>query len=150
MTSEYWQAVEAISNCIVAFGVVVALYQVRAAGRQQVTTFEDGFHKEYREIIRKIPVGVMLGEALDPRPFLQQLHSYFDLCNEPALLRKRRRVSDRAWAEWREGMKGNFGLPTFRQAWDQMHEKSPGEFKELMKLFESHFSEDPKYWKANL
>ena len=67
--------------------------------REAKTAFEDGFAKEYRELLANIPVRAMLGEQLSAEELQKHLHlfyHYFDLCNEQAFLARAGRIPWRA------------------------------------------------------
>jgi hypothetical protein len=120
-------------------GVIIAAVQLFRQVREHRTAFEDRFAKEYREILARIPVKAMLGERLDAAELetsLQLFYHYFDLCNEQAFLSRRRRIRQRTWRFWREGMLDNFTRPAFRQAWDYINPRALSDFSELRKLLE--------------
>jgi hypothetical protein len=118
-------------------GVVIAAIQLIRQVSEQKTAFEDGFAKEYRELVATIPVKAMLGEELvaaDLEAHLDEFYHYFDLCNEQAFLARLGRIRRRTWKFWREGIEDNLARPAFRQAWDHIQSRAPGDFTELRRL----------------
>lgn len=118
-------------------GVIIAAFQLFRQVRERQTSFEDGFAKEYRELLASIPVKAMLGAQLESAELeanLAAFYHYFDLCNEQAFLARDRRIRARTWTFWREGILDNFTRPAFSQAWDSIEPRSPSDFTELRKL----------------
>jgi hypothetical protein len=120
-------------------GVIIGAIQLLRQVREAKTAFEDGFAKEYRDLLSRIPVRAMLGEEMTPEDFERHLHvfyHYFDLCNEQAFLARARRIRARTWRFWREGIEDNMTRPAFRQAWDHINPRALSDFSELRKLLE--------------
>jgi hypothetical protein len=134
------EILSALANIATAAAVGVAAWQLVLAKRQAVTSFEDSFAKEYRELVSKLPTKALLGEALDDEEYLgyfDEMYHYFDLCNEQAFLRKAGRISDDTWEFWRDGIKTNLSRPAFERAWSEIAEKANTDFSELKALFPS-------------
>ena len=53
-----------IPHVATAIGVCLAAWQLWQAHRQSVTTFEDSFAREYRELAATLPTKALLGEPL--------------------------------------------------------------------------------------
>ena len=52
-----WPEIIKLSAWVVTpIGVGIAVYQIWQAKRQSITSFEDDFARQYREIIQRIPV----------------------------------------------------------------------------------------------
>ena len=118
-------------------GVIIGAIQLLRQVREAKTAFEDGFAKEYRELLANIPVRAMLGEQLGAEELQKHLHlfyHYFDLCNEQAFLARAGRIRTRTWRFWCEGIQDNMTRPAFRQAWEFIEPRSPTDFTELRKL----------------
>ena len=127
----------ALGSAATALAVLVAAWQVREAGRQARTAFEDSLSREYREITRKIPARAHLGAELTAEEWektLADFLQYFDLSNQQAFLRKNRRISDATWEEWRSGIQANLALPAFKAAWEHLLSKVPERFLELQEM----------------
>ncbi len=118
-------------------GVIIGAIQLYRQVREHKTSFEDGFAKEYRELLTQIPVKAMLGDEMSPEDLerhLQVFYHYFDLCNEQAFLARAGRIRARTWRFWREGIEDNLNRPAFRQAWEFIAPRTPNDFTELRKL----------------
>ena len=114
-------AAATIAGVIVgATGLLLTAWQLAVQARLSRSAFEDGFAKEYRAVIKTIPTKALLGRKLTHEERVRTLddfYHYVDLCNEQAYLNETRRISKKAWKEWREGIKGNLGKPEFKRAW---------------------------------
>lgn len=136
-----------VSSVATAAGVGVAAYQIRASKLQAASLFEDGFAKEYREVVSTIPPRALLGDPLSveqKEECFDDLVRYFDLSNEQIFLRKEGRIRRDTWLFWRDGMKSNFHKPSFKWAWDEIEKSTTKEFSEFRQLVASEFNSDPK------
>ena len=150
-----WNALAAIATAaaviVGAAGFVATVRQIRMAARQERTRWEDELTREYREIVKALPLPVRLNEPVqdgdiekDIRTFL----NYFDLSNQQVLLRKIGRVSRDTWKEWRAGIKGSLQSGTaFARAWDIIKQRSPDMFAELKELGAMKADADPAGWR---
>ena len=144
-------AVTLVASLATAFGVAIAAYQIRVGRVQNISQFEDGFAKEYREVAQKIPVRALLGAELsedEKKKHFDELFRYFDLSNEQVFLRQQGRIHADTWAFWRDGMKSHFQKAAFRWAWDEIEKTNTTEFSEFRRLVASGFKDDPKDWKV--
>jgi hypothetical protein len=101
-------------------GLMCTVWQLATQARLARAAFEDGFAKEYRNVIKTIPTKALLGRKLTHEErvrTLDEFYHYIDLCNEQAYLSERRRISGSTWREWRAGIRGNLGKPEFKRAW---------------------------------
>ncbi len=150
MTDINWlEVVGTAASVVMAVGVAFAWWEIRLTQRQALTSFEDEFGREYREIIRQIPVKALLGADLDEAEFhatFQYLYQYIDLSNEQVFLCQIGRLSPETWETWREGIEINLRLPAFKKAWEQIKMQAPETFTELQRLERSGFKEDPLSW----
>lgn len=138
-----------LASIATAIGVFFAGRQLLLAKRQAQTDFEDGFSRDYREAIKDIPIGALLGRELgsdEIESHLDSFYRYIDLTNEQVFLRKEGRISDRTWANWLEGIQSNLRKPAFAKAWGIIKEGSQGSFDELRKLEGMKYMSDPKVW----
>ena len=101
---------ETIASIATAGGVVVAAWQLWKSRLQANTTFEDEFTREYREIVKGIPMAALVGQEVadeDYSNIRELVYNYIDLSNEQTFLRQLGRVRTNAWHYWREGMETN-------------------------------------------
>jgi hypothetical protein len=139
----------AAASLATAIGVIVAAYQIRLTRQLSRTQFEDDLTKQFREIIRRIPIEALLGEELSEEAYdrtRDDFFRYIDLSNEQVFLRRNDRVSARTWKLWCEGIKAFLSRPAFGRAWGEFKEKSPDTFKELRRLEREDFKIDPSEW----
>lgn len=139
----------AAASLATAIGVIVAAYQIRLTRQLSRTQFEDDLTKQFREIIRRIPIEALLGEELSEEAYdrtRDDFFRYIDLSNEQVFLRRNDRVSARTWKLWCEGIKAFLSRPAFGRAWGEFKEKSPDTFKELRRLEREDFKIDPYEW----
>jgi hypothetical protein len=146
-------AVSALANVVIAFGVLAAVYQVRITLRINKTNFEDTLSREYREIARNLPRDAMLGRPLTPMDVLNSLDdflTYFDLSNEQIFLRQANRISKETWKYWCDGIRQNLQFPAFQTAWNMVKKDAAEDrFQELRKLESTNFVQDPRSWPLN-
>jgi hypothetical protein len=134
----YLEIFSALANIATAAAVGVAAWQLVLAKRQAVTSFEDSFAKEYRDLTSKLPTKALLGEPLNDEEYsthFDEMYHYFDLCNEQVYLHKVGRISDETWKFWQDGIKTNFNRPAFERAWSEIATKANDDFSELKALF---------------
>ena len=121
------------------------LKQTKAISQLQ---FEDTLAKEYRELASRIPTKALLGIRLSSNEYadaFDELFRYVDLSNEQVTLRMNNRIGQEVWITWRDGIKFNLGLPTFKEAWRDIKCKTSS-FQELRKLEDQNFDTDPILW----
>ena len=138
-----------VASIATAIGVFFAAIQLHHSRAQAITTFEDGFSKEYRCLAQSIPVRALLGGELsdeDKEESLDDFWHYFDLCNEQIFLRQIGRIRTETWVYWNDGIRSNFGKPAFQWAWKELENTKTAEYRELRRLLKSEFEEDPKNW----
>ena len=139
----------AAASLATAIGVLVAAYQIRLTRQLSRTQFEDDLTKQFREIIRRIPIEALLGEELSEEAYdrtRDDFFRYIDLSNEQVFLRRNDRVSARTWKLWCEGIKAFLSRPAFGRAWGEFKDKSPDTFKELRRLEREDFKIAPYEW----
>jgi len=54
--------------------------------------------------------------------------------NEQAFLHEKKRITDKTWVEWEDGITTNMKLPAFKEVWAEIGTKSPKSFKELRRI----------------
>lgn len=138
MSSVTLAILSAIANAATALGALAAAWQLYLVHRQGITNFEDSFAKEYRALASKLPTKALLGEPLSDKEHTKhfdELYHYFDLCNEQAFLYKERRISEKTWTFWREGIASNIQRPAFQRAWCEIASRANGDFSELRTIF---------------
>ena len=127
-----------ISEIATAAGVIVAAWALWREHRQTVTSFEDTFAREYRELAATLPTKALLGEELsedEHKQHFDEFYHYFDLCNEQVFLNKKKRVRHSTWQFWLDGMKSNFSRPAFKRSWKEVCQRAGSDFSELRELF---------------
>lgn len=127
----------AIAAACTAWGAWAAVRQLRLLEKQSVTAFEEELVREYRAIIKEMPVAALLGGDLKEDAFqasLMSFYRYFDLCNQEAFLKSEGRISNRTWALWEAGIQGNMARPAFNRAWVEVSTQATGDFDELKKI----------------
>jgi hypothetical protein len=128
------EVLSALSNVATAIGVGVAAWQLFTTRQQAATTFEDSLTSQYRSLIERLPVEVLFGEPLNPQTqtdLLSHFYRYFDLCNEQAFLRKKGRISDQTWENWKDGITTNMNRPAFAVAWAEVASRAQEDFEHL-------------------
>jgi hypothetical protein len=138
MTPETVALLSSLGHVATGVGVVVAAWQLFLAHKQSVTNFEDGFVKEYRALVARLPTKALLGEPLSNREHgehFDEMYHYFDLCNEQAFLHKNGRISSKTWEFWRDGIASNMRRPAFERAWSEIAARANDDFSELKALF---------------
>ena len=145
-----WNMVGAIATCFTAGGVIVALLQIRLARKQSVTQFEDEMSRQYREILKTIPLKALLGEKLSQEEFEEAedgIYHYLDPSNEQVFLRQNNRVRQETWKSWCDGIESNLSRWAFEQVWMRIQAEVPNNFLELQTLQAQNFKSDPRCWR---
>lgn len=127
-----------IADIAAAAALFVAAWQLVLVSNQNVTSFEDSFAREYRELVAKIPTKVFLNDPLTEDEYIQyfdEMYHYIDLCNEQAFLRKSGRISEKTWIFWKDGIASNLRRPSFERAWSEIAHRANGDFSELREIF---------------
>jgi len=127
-----------IANIATAAALFVAAWQLVLTRNQSVTSFEDSFAREYRELAAKIPTKAFLSDPLteeEYRKHFDEMYHYFDLCNEQVFLRKTGRISEKTWIFWKDGIASNMKRPAFERAWSEIAYRANGDFSELRAIF---------------
>jgi hypothetical protein len=127
----------AIANVATAVGVAVGAWQLVQSKRQSITTFEDAFAHEYRELAATLPTKALLGAQLTDVEYaaaFDEFYHYIDLCNTQVFLHQEDRISNETWKYWRDGMATNLNRPAFKRAWSEIAAAN-GDFLELKMEF---------------
>lgn len=135
-----------VASFATALGVGVAAWQIWEGRKLSQTTFEDSLDQQYRNLVKEIPVDVLLGKPVQDNKKNETreiIYNYLDLCNEQAFLRKKKRISKERWIEWNEGIKENIEKPGFKEVWDEVKKEAPSTFSSLNQLERSNFKIDP-------
>lgn len=139
----------ALFTMVTALGVILAFWQIRLAKQQSVTEFEDSVEREYRNIIQNIPAKALLGESLSDEEYnktFDEFIHYVDLTNSQIFMRMNKRISDQRWKYWCDGIAWNLSLPAFAKAWNEIKNRSQGQFVELRYLEAQKYNSDPLVW----
>ena len=75
---EWPEIIKLSASVATAIGVGIAAYQICQAKQQSVTSFEDDFTRQYREIIQRIPVKALLNEDLGEDDFQTALNDIYN------------------------------------------------------------------------
>ena len=132
------EILSAVTNIATALSAVVAAWQLYLVHKQSVTNFEDSFAKEYRELAARLPTKALLGEKLNEEEHAKhfdEFYHYFDLCNEQVFLYAAKRISEKTWTYWKDGMASNMRRPAFMRAWSEIASRANGDFSELKGIF---------------
>lgn len=145
----WWDWLPRAANLATAIGVCVALFQQVRAKKHSIVQFEDSLTREYRSIIGRLPIGMLLGEdvpvtAVDEH--LRTFYLYFDLTSEQVFLRRRERVSEATWKTWQSGIREMMKLPAFAKAWREIGMRAASRFQDFRRLEEKAFDCDPLTW----
>ena len=149
-------AVQALVVLAATIGVFLTWEQVRLTKEQvelrkgqSTTEFENQLAREYRNISRNLPVKALLGDKLDEseqKEHLRDFYSYIDLSNEQVFLRFEGEVSAGTWENWAAGIESHLDRVAFKNAWEEIKERSGDNFSELRKLEKEGFDSDPYDW----
>jgi len=145
----WWNWLPLVANFATAIGVCVALFQQVRAKKHSIVQFEDSLTREYRSIIGRLPIGMLLGEdvpAAAVDEYLRTFYLYFDLTNEQIFLRRRERVSEATWRRWQQGIRAMMELPAFAKAWREIGMRAASRFQDVRRLEETEFDSDPLTW----
>ena len=132
-------------------GVWFAVRQLRLSKQLAQSAFEDELTREYRSIVKDIPMDVLLGKppSEERRDHVRELiYNYIDLCNQQVFLRMKGRITDDTWREWNAGMRSTLGHGFFLNVLGEI--EPCGVFDELKLLKGSDFQEDPKTWRGGI
>jgi hypothetical protein len=139
----------AVGSGATAVTVLMTRQQLKTGQWQAQTAFEDELEREYREILRDLPVEALLDASMESavsEATLRAFYRYIDLTNQQVFLRSQGRISERTWKNWCDGIESNLRRPAFEAAWKQISETAAEDFQELRRLERSNFSDDPIDW----
>ena len=145
-----YEIAQVVASFATAIGVAIAAWQIWRNAEQTKTSFEDSLNKEYRELMRSIPLKALIGEDVtdeESRAAKEAIYNYLDFCNQQVYLRKQKRIRKSTWCEWQAGMKINLGLPLFAEVAENVFAKLPNIFNELKIVQECKFKTDPAEWR---
>ena len=148
-----YQVLQTSALLATSIGVFLGVWQLWRTKVQSITSFEDQFSREYRQIARDIPVDALLGREISGENFekvREQIFNYIDLSNEQVFLRQIGRVSKRTWDYWREGIESNLLKPTFAKVWSEVKDSDKNVFRELRLLEQKNSASDPRKWDRQL
>jgi hypothetical protein len=148
MSGDMWLSIQELAAAATPLSVLVLAYQLWQRKKQFTTEFEDSLTDEYRNILLDIPVDALLDDSDEDeyRGELKSYYRYIDLSNEQIFLRKEGRVSKSTWENWRAGIESNLRRDDFRNAWQEIQERSGEDFQELRDFERDSLSDDPRYW----
>jgi hypothetical protein len=139
-----------LAEIATSIGVAFAALQLWLSHKQAVTAFEDSVNREYRDLAAELPIKVFLDDgSLSDEEYheaFDKLYHYFDLSNEQVFLRQIGRVSQRTWTFWCDGIRSNVKRAAFSKAWGDIDKRIGGDFRELRRLIETEFKQDPRDW----
>lgn len=143
-----------LASIIKTLSFPLAVIQLWRSHEQSKTNFEDSLTQQYREIIKNIPIDVLLGEEIvygKYKSSLDHFYRYIDLCNEQVFLRQEDRIRKSTWKNWQEGIQSNLNRPAFEKAWKEIKGRSSEDsFTELKRLEECGFCKDPLEWNKGI
>ena len=132
--------VQAMASIATVVLVILTWQQIRLVRKQATTTFEDNLTAQYRKVMEDIPTDIWLGSSLGSLSGERHdqcrdaIYRYIDLANEQAFLYEKKRVSEEAWTEWSNGIRGNMELPAFQEVWSEVLHKYSTSFRELRSI----------------
>jgi hypothetical protein len=138
------EVITSAATSVLCVGVWMTWRQVRLAEEQTRTSFEDSMVRDFRDVMREIPIEALLGGELTAAQRAQSLsafYRYFDLCNAQAYLHREGRIRPETWQHWRRGIKARLSRPEFRRAWDDIRTRLPDGFDRLRELDAEMFPE---------
>src|SRR5438128_12314380 len=112
MTTSQW--IEAVTSIATALGVLFAGVQLLLQKRQATTQFEDDLAKQYRDIVKDLPIQAHFDESVSDdeyRAALRHLVRYVDLTNEQIFLRLKGRIRGDTWRDWCDGIRSALRRP---------------------------------------
>jgi hypothetical protein len=121
--------------------------------RERTTQFEDDLAKQYRDIVRELPIQAHFGESVgddEYRSALRQLLRYVDLTNEQIFLRMKGRIRGDTWRDWCDGIRDVLRRPLIARGWEEIKRRAPESFQELRVLESTGFVVDPRRWRRGL
>ena len=143
-----------LAPLITAGGVVLATWQLWLKRSLAQSSFEDGLAKEYRDLIRLIPVDVLLGRPFDRdaggreySELREVIFNYLDLTNEQVYLRSKGRVRRSTFSEWSVGIRSNLSRPAFTLVWNEVKQEASTVFSELQELETRDFKPVSIWWR---
>ena len=131
------EALTALATVVLCVGVVFAAQQIMLTKEQARDRFEESLQREYRSIVRELPVEVFLERPLpvDVRvACLGLFYRYFNLTNTQARLANAGRIRKETWKHWQKGILSNLVRDEFRRAWKEISKNAPDQFANLRAL----------------
>lgn len=139
-----YNQLQSIGSLATAFGILLLFIQLFNNAKLIRTQFEDGLNKEYRDMLVSLldqerqKYITTSGNGDQTEKYSIQYYKYFDFCNEQIFLWKRRRISNKTFIEWIEGIKGNMNDKKFEENW-RVISNATDDFRELRSLIHSNY-----------
>ena len=140
MLSDIAAVLVALGSLATAAAVFIGFRQLRHAQQNALERFEDDLSREYRQILREIPIEAFYvdGKLELDSAHLGAFYRYFDLSNEQLFHGREKRIRPTTLEDWKVGIAGNLALPVVNEAWRATVERIPPSFfKELRPLARS-------------
>jgi hypothetical protein len=143
---------------VVSAGFILTLYELKQFEKAEKTKLENKLNKEYRELVREIPIEAMLDDDVDwdsDTPEVDRvsvIYPYIDLTNQQIFLRKKGKITYSRWKDWEEGIRIHLSQDEFQRAWEKIKDETNYDgvksFDELRALESppQNFDTDPHYW----
>src|SRR2546428_397318 len=115
MNTPQW--IEPVTSIATALGVLFAGVQLLLQKRQATTHFEDELVKQYRDIVRELPIQAHFHEAVADDAYeasLRGVLNYIDLTKEKIFLRMKGCIRGDTGRDWGVGLRHALDRPLFR------------------------------------
>lgn len=111
----------AISAILVT--ILVNAFQIKQNTKQLKLQFFSEYTSRYQNILLNLPVNIFSEEFQikklnpeDQQSMYKYLRMYFDLCSEEFYLSREKKVAQKVWKEWEQGILYNFKIKHINEA----------------------------------
>lgn len=119
-----------IGLLLTGIGLLLTFLELRTMSHQNWISIYSDYTKRYAEIIRGFPERINEPDfsikSLPPEKreeTMRHIRLYFDLCYEEfSLYHTYKRIKEKLWKDWREGIEAAMSKKSFQDAWKQIRE----------------------------
>ncbi|MBL1104931.1 hypothetical protein JK361_10045 [Streptomyces sp. 5-8] len=122
----WWFGVAAISQAVVAGGVLLGLVGLKQARKLRIRGYEDRFEERYQALMERLSLAALRGATQDPPPAelterdQKAVRSYFRLCETQLNMRAEGWVTDATWDLWEHGITDRMSHWPFTRVWNEI------------------------------
>lgn len=115
--------------------IIVLIITTNNFKNQMKLNFFADYTKRYQEIMLHLPEDIDInynGFSELPNDVKRYLRAYIDLCSEEYYLHQHKKIEQKIWVNWEQGIKAAFKIKVFKDAWECFDKESYPDFYRWM------------------